>query len=137
MLKKQILVVDDDAQIRTLLSEYLSEEGFGVHAVGDGASARRAFVEIEPDLIILDVILPDADGISLAREICQSSDTPIIMLTTKSDEIERVIGLEVGADDYVPKPFSPRELLARIKSTFRRIELTERSASAVEVFTWL
>ena len=131
MTDKHILVVDDDAQIRALLLDYLSQAGFHITAVGDGAAAIASLDKENIDLIILDVILPDIDGISLAREICRTSDIPIIMLTTKSDEIERVVGLEVGADDYVAKPFSPRELLARIKSTFRRIEMVTRKVSKI------
>lgn len=125
---KHLLAVDDDAQIRDLLSDYLGQAGFRVTAVGDGESARKALAAGGVDLIILDVVLPDTDGVSLAREIRGSSDVPIIMLTTKSDEVERVVGLEVGADDYVPKPFSPRELLARIKSIFRRFDTAREKA---------
>lgn len=125
---KHLLAVDDDAQIRDLLSDYLGQAGFRVTAVGDGESARKALAAGGVDLIILDVVLPDTDGVSLAREIRGSSDVPIIMLTTKSDEVERVVGLEVGADDYVPKPFSPRELLARIKSIFRRFDVAREKA---------
>jgi len=111
-----------------MLSEYLSEAGFAPMAVGDARGLRDVMAKNRFDLVILDLILPDADGISLVREIREGGNVPIVMLTSKSDEVERIIGLEIGADDYVAKPFSPRELLARIKSIFRRIEAaTERA----------
>lgn len=124
---KNILVVDDDAQIRDLLYQYLSGAGFRVSTVGDGAAARAALAVQSIDMILLDIVLPDVDGITLAKEFCASSDTPILMLTVKGKEVERVIGLELGADDYITKPFSPRELLARIKAVFRRTATVQPS----------
>lgn len=126
--KKKLLVVDDDAQIRDLLTDYLGEAGYEVITVGDGASAKNVLNQTAIDLMILDLILPDTDGVSLAREIRTKDDIPIIMLTTKSEEVERIVGLEVGADDYVSKPFSPRELLARIRAIFRRLDLARQRA---------
>lgn len=129
-MTRRILVLDDDSQIRTLLTDYLGEEGFYVLAVGSGAEFLNTIRRTAYDLIIFDLLLPDADGVTLIREFRAAHDTPIVILTTKSDEVERIIGLEVGADDYVSKPFSPRELLARIKSIFRRVEASSRRAQA-------
>ncbi len=115
-----ILVVDDDPRIRTMLRRYLVEEGFRVSEVPDGG-AMRAALEADPaDLVLLDLMMPGEDGLSLARHIRQHSDIPIIMLTGKGDLIDRVAGLEAGADDYIAKPFHLREVLARIRTVLRR-----------------
>jgi two-component system OmpR family response regulator len=118
--REHLLVVDDDAEIRSLLAEYLQGHGYRVTTAADGRAMRAALVPGDPDLIILDVMLPGEDGISLCRAVRQRSEVPIIMLTARAEETERIVGLEVGADDYLAKPFSPRELLARIKSVLRR-----------------
>ncbi len=115
-----ILVVDDDAEIRDLLREYLQKEGYRVTAVPDGKGLRTAVETSRPDAVILDLMLPGEDGLALCRELRARSQVPIIMLTARGDETDRIVGLELGADDYVPKPFNPRELLARIKSVLRR-----------------
>ena len=116
-----ILVVDDDKQIRAMLRRYLVEEGFRVSDAADGA-AMRATLERDPaDLVLLDLVMPGEDGLSLARYIRQRSAVPIIMLTGKGDVIDRVAGLEAGADDYVAKPFHLREILARIRTVLRRV----------------
>ncbi len=115
-----ILVVDDDTEIRNLLHEYLQKQGYRVTAVADGKGLRSAVAVSHPDLIILDLMLPGEDGLTLCRELRAKSEIPIIMLTARGDETDRIVGLELGADDYVAKPFSPRELLARIKSVLRR-----------------
>ena len=115
-----VLVVDDDRELRTLLAEYLQKQGYRVTAVADGKAMRAAINASRPDVIVLDVMLPGEDGFTLCREVRARSQTPIIMLTARSDETDRVVGLELGADDYVPKPYSPRELVARIKSVLRR-----------------
>ncbi len=115
-----ILVVDDDAEIRDLLHEYLQKQGYRVTALADGRGLRAAVETSHPDVIILDVMLPGDDGLTLCRELRARSTVPIIMLTARGDETDRIVGLELGADDYVAKPFSPRELLARIKSVLRR-----------------
>jgi two-component system OmpR family response regulator len=115
-----ILVVDDDTEIRSLLHEYLQKQGYRVNAVADGKGLRAAVATSHPDLIILDLMLPGEDGLTLCRELRAKSEIPIIMLTACGDETDRIVGLEMGADDYVAKPFSPRELLARIKSVLRR-----------------
>ena len=115
-----ILVVDDDAEIRSLLGEYLRKNGYQVTAVGDGKAMRAALEQGRIDLIVLDLMLPGDDGLVLCRDLRARSMIPVIMLTARGDEMDRIIGLEMGADDYLPKPFNPRELLARIKSVLRR-----------------
>jgi len=117
---EHLLVVDDDVDIRELLTRYLQENGYRVTAVADGRGMRAAIAAGDPDLIVLDVMLPGEDGVSLCRAVRARSQVPIIMLTARGEETDRIVGLEVGADDYVPKPFSPRELLARVKSVLRR-----------------
>jgi two-component system, OmpR family, response regulator len=116
----QVLIVDDDAEIRGLLKEYLAKNGYRVTAVADGKAMWEALDGGRADLIVLDLMLPGDDGLVLCRNIRARGETPIIMLTARGDETDRIIGLEFGADDYLPKPFSPRELLARIKSVLRR-----------------
>ena len=118
--KPDILVVDDDAPLRDLLRDYLGANGYTVSEAGDGDAMRRRLDHGRPDLIILDLMLPGEDGLSLARWLRGQGDIPIIMLSARGDEIDRVVGLEVGADDYLAKPFSPRELLARIRAVLRR-----------------
>jgi len=115
-----ILVVDDDAGIRDLVAEYLSQHGYRVSVARDGAAMRAALAAGRPDLIVLDLMLPGEDGLSLCRDLRAKSDLPVIMLTARREEIDRIIGIEMGADDYLGKPFNPRELLARIKSVLRR-----------------
>ena len=115
-----ILVVDDDTEIRSLLRDYLQQQGYRVTAVADGRGLRAAVDTSRPDLIILDLMLPGEDGLTLCRELRARSEVPVIMLTARGEETDRIVGLELGADDYVAKPFSPRELLARIKSVLRR-----------------
>lgn len=117
---KQILVVDDDQAIRELLSEYLTKAGFAVISAEDGLEMAEQLQSNQPDMIILDIMMPGDDGFVLCQRVRQTSNVPIIMLTANSDEVDRVLGLEIGADDYMAKPFSPRELLARIKALLRR-----------------
>jgi len=118
-----ILLVDDEQLIIDSLTYSLKREGFDVEAVTDGLSAIKAIEELNPDLIVLDLMLPDISGLEVCRRLRQSRTTPVIMLTARGEEIDRVLGLEVGADDYLAKPFSFRELLARIHATLRRVEL--------------
>jgi two-component system OmpR family response regulator len=118
--QEHVLIVDDDAEIRNLLREYLQENGYRVTAAADGKGLWTALKTAQPDLIILDLMLPGDDGISLCRALRARSDVPIIMLTARGGDADRILGLELGADDYVPKPFNPRELLARVKSVLRR-----------------
>lgn len=116
----RILVVDDDPQIRQLIVRYLSENGFRVSGARDGREMRETLGGADVDLLILDLMLPGTSGLELCRELRQRSSLPIIMLTAKGDETDRIVGLEIGADDYLAKPFNPRELLARIKAVLRR-----------------
>jgi len=115
-----LLVVDDDSGIRELLCEYLGDQGFRVSAVEDGKAMDAWFAENTADLVILDLMLPGEDGLSLARRLRSDQKLPIIMISARGEEIDRIVGLEVGADDYLPKPFNPRELLARVRSVLRR-----------------
>ena len=127
-----ILVVDDHREIRDLVSRALLKDGFRATAVGDGKAMRRALADAHIDLILLDLMLPGEDGLSLCRALRAESDIPIIMLTAKGDEIDRVVGLELGADDYVVKPYGVRELLSRIRALLRRAygDLAQPAASA-------
>lgn len=119
-LNIHILVVDDDPQIGDLLSDYLRKHDFRVSVAMDGHAMRRVMKQYSVDLVVLDIMMPGVDGITLCRELRESSDIPIIMLSAAGDESDRVTGLEAGADDYLAKPFSPRELLARVKALIRR-----------------
>ncbi len=115
-----LLVVDDDRDIRSLLAERLEGEGYGVIQAADGKAMRRALSDKTVDLVILDLNLPGEDGLTLCRDLRASSAVPVIMLTARGEAIDRIVGLEMGADDYLAKPFEPRELLARIRSVLRR-----------------
>jgi two-component system, OmpR family, response regulator len=117
----QILIVDDDAEIRTLLGAYFERAGIRATAIGDGKAMWRALAAGRFDLVVLDLMLPGDDGLTLCRELRAKSDLPVIMLTARGDETDRIVGLEMGADDYLPKPFNPRELLARIKVVLKRV----------------
>jgi len=120
---EHLLVVDDDREIRNLLTEYLTQAGFRVTAVGDGKAMRRALEANRIDLVVLDLMLPGEDGLSLCRDLrSRSNSLPVLMLTARGDEVDRIVGLEMGADDYLAKPFNPRELLARIKTILRRAQ---------------
>jgi two-component system, OmpR family, response regulator len=119
------LLVDDDSEIRVSLAEYLQRFGMSVLGVGNGAQMRRAVKAERFDVVILDVMLPDDNGFDLCRWLRQEQQTPIIMLTAQGDPISRVVGLEIGADDYVAKPFEPRELVARINAVLRRAPLSD------------
>jgi DNA-binding response OmpR family regulator len=127
----RILLVDDEPLITDSLSYSLRKEGFEVKAVGDGAVALQEVQEFQPDLVVLDVMLPGMSGLEVCQRLRAKGTTPVIMLTARGEEIDRVLGLEVGADDYLPKPFSFRELLARIRSILRRVEL-DRQASQLQ-----
>lgn len=115
-----LLIVDDDREIRSLLSQYLEKQGFRTTAVPDGREMRRVLERAPIDLVVLDLMLPGEDGLSLCRELRTHSQVPVIMLTARGEDVDRIVGLEVGADDYLPKPFNPRELLGRIRAVLRR-----------------
>jgi two-component system phosphate regulon response regulator OmpR len=116
----RVLVVDDDPELRKLLSAYLTDVGYAVDLAADGEQMRRAMERAAPDVIVMDLMLPGTDGLALTREVRAASNVPILMLSARGEEIDRVVGLEVGADDYLAKPFSPRELLARLRALLRR-----------------
>lgn len=119
----KILLVDDEPLITDSLTYSLKREGFDVHAVGNGEKALEEVEEFQPDLVVLDIMLPGISGLEVCKRLREGSTTPVIMLTARGEEIDRVLGLEVGADDYLAKPFSFRELLARIRSTLRRVKM--------------
>ncbi len=130
---KTVLVVDDETRIVELARDYLEHAGFGVITATDGPSALTAVRLRKPDVLVLDLGLPGMDGLDVARAIRRDSMLPIIMLTARDDELDRVLGLEIGADDYVTKPFSPRELVARIRAILRRVDHQEEPGDRIEV----
>ena len=145
---KTVLVVDDEPRIAQLARDYLEHAGFAVLLAGDGKSGLQAIRTRQPDLVVLDLGLPELDGLEVTRAIRETSNLPIVMLTARDDELDRILGLELGADDYITKPFSPRELVARVRAVLRR---TERAAAdpgdrvvvgdlaldaAIKVFKW-
>ena len=126
-MAKKILVVDDEKPIADIIKFNLTKEGFEVETAYDGEEAVEKVESYNPDLLILDLMLPKKDGLEVAREVRKTHDLPIIMVTAKDTEIDKVLGLEMGADDYVTKPFSNRELVARVKANLRRREITENT----------
>ena len=122
-----ILVVDDDERLRNLVRLHLENAGYRVRTVTDGRNLTRIIVETEIDLVVLDLNLPYEDGLSLCRQLRSHSDTPVLMLTARGDTVDRIVGLEMGADDYLSKPFSPRELVARIGAILRRAKVEDFS----------
>jgi DNA-binding response OmpR family regulator len=120
MGKATVLVVDDDEHIGEMMTLYLEREGYDTVVVRDGRAALQSARQLNPDMIILDLMLPEIDGMEVCRELRKESDIPIIMLTARVDDIDRILGLEMGADDYVTKPFNPREVVARVKAVLRR-----------------
>ncbi len=116
----QVLVVDDEPMVREVVARYLEIDGITVHEAADGAAAQRWLDHNTADLVVLDVMLPELDGLSILRRLRASSDVPVILLTARADEVDRILGLELGADDYVVKPFSPRELAVRVRTVLRR-----------------
>ena len=127
--KQKILIVDDDANIAELISLYLTKECFDTMIVNDGEAALSAFESYEPNLILLDLMLPGIDGYQVCREVRSKSDTPIIMLSAKGEVFDKVLGLELGADDYMEKPFDSKELVARVKAVLRRFTPAKQTAS--------
>lgn len=132
MDNKKILVVDDDSGLRELLQEYLTSQGYEVGAVADGLAMEQYLQLHTVSLVILDLMLPGEDGLSLARKLRARGNLPIIMLSARGEDVDRIIGLEVGADDYLAKPFNPRELLARIRAVLRRHDEAQLNSAAEE-----
>jgi two-component system, OmpR family, alkaline phosphatase synthesis response regulator PhoP len=128
---RRILVVEDEMRIAALVRDYLVHAGFDVVVVGDGKAALANARAARPDLVVLDLGLPGMDGLDVARELRRAGNVPIVMLTARGDESDRIVGLELGADDYVVKPFSPKELVARVRAVLRRIDEARRGASDV------
>lgn len=126
-----ILVVDDEKNIVQLVRMYLSNEGFEVEVTHDGRDALEKARQLKPRLIVLDLMLPGMSGLDVCKQIRRDSDVPIIMLTARGDDVDRIVGLELGADDYLPKPFNPRELVARVKAVLRRAQPIERPREAI------
>jgi two-component system, OmpR family, alkaline phosphatase synthesis response regulator PhoP len=130
---QSILVVEDEASIASFVSLYLKNAGYAVRAVASGSAALTHVAAESPALIILDLNLPDLDGIEICRRIRKTSDVPILMLTARDEDVDKIIGLEVGADDYLTKPFNPRELVARVKSILRRATPERREAKTTQI----
>ena len=128
---KTILVVDDEPKIATLARDYLEHAGFAVLTAGDGLSALTTIRQRRPDLVVLDLGLPGLDGLDLTRELRRDSTIPIVMLTARDDELDKLLGLELGADDYLTKPFSPRELVARVRAVLRRADRPLEAAETI------
>ena len=128
-----ILIVDDDIELCAMLAEYLETEGFHVDQVHDGRAGADKGVDTKYEAIILDVMMPEMDGFSVLRELRQHVATPVLMLTAKGEDIDRIVGLEMGADDYLPKPCNPRELIARLKAILRRTQYAPQVKSAITV----
>ncbi|MFG1345136.1 response regulator [Xanthobacter autotrophicus DSM 431] len=129
-----ILVVDDDLEIRKLLGRYLTAQGFRVTTAGDGREMEEALATHRIDLVVLDLMLPDASGLDLCRALQAGARTPVILLTALKEDVDRIIGLEIGADDYLGKPFNPRELVARIRAVLRRSGAMDAPAAAARAF---
>jgi len=118
---EKVLVIDDEEKILSLVSSYLEKEGYSIHTAADGISGLEKALDIKPDIIVLDIMLPGMDGLEVLAQLRRESDVYVILLTAKTEETDKIVGLSVGADDYVTKPFSPRELTARVKAAFRRL----------------
>lgn len=131
-MRRKILVVDDEKAISDIIKFNLLKDGYDVEVAEDGDEALKKVYLVQPDLILLDVMLPKLDGFQVCRKIRESFNTPIIMLTAKEEEVDKVLGLELGADDYITKPFGMRELLARVKANLRRIDIDNSDAASVK-----
>ena len=129
--QQKLLVVDDDAELQELIADFLAKQGYEVVAVGDGQAMDEALVAHDIDLVVLDLMLPGEDGLSIAKRLKRDADIAIIMVSAQGDDVDRIVGLEVGADDYMGKPFNPRELLARVRAVLRRMNSAD-SAEVVE-----
>jgi len=130
---KKIYIVDDEQRIRELIQMYLKKEGYDTMIFSNAKDALEEFKNQEPDLMILDIMMREMDGLELCREVRKTSDVPIIFVSARSEELDRILGLELGADDYITKPFSVREVVARVKANVRRVEMIENSAVASQL----
>ena len=135
MSVQRILVVDDEESILKVVDYALAQAGYEVHTAGDAHGGEFLLGQVKPDLVILDVMLPGKSGLDMARDLRQTSNVPIIMLSAKGDEVDRILGLEFGADDYVTKPFSPRELVSRVKAILRRTANTSETHTCITIGT--
>ncbi|MCF6436277.1 MULTISPECIES: response regulator [Pseudoalteromonas] len=126
MANKHILIVEDEPKLADILAKYLAQEEFTSHCVLDGALAEEAFKQQQPALILLDLMLPNVDGIEICKRIRAYSNVPIVMITARVEEVDRLLGLEIGADDYICKPYSPKEVVARVKAILRRVALNQK-----------
>ena len=133
MAKETILVVDDEANIIELAKMYLQNEGYIVESARDGREALTKIKSLQPALVVLDLMLPEVDGWEVCRQVRSDSDVPIIMLTARSDDVDKIVGLELGADDYLTKPFNPRELVARVRAVLRRYEKSAASTKPIHL----
>lgn len=133
MAQSKILVADDDEKIRELLELYLTKEGFAVEQAADGAEAILKAQQLKPDLIVLDIMMPVLDGMEVCRQVRKFSQVPVIMLTARTEDEDRIMGLELGADDYLAKPFNPRELVARVKAVLRRMAHTGEEMATKDI----
>ena len=129
----RILLVDDEQNIRELAALYLEKEGFTVDFAADGREAIQRFQQVQPNLVLLDVMMPGMDGFEVCRELRRESDVPVLMLTARSEDVDKIVGLELGADDYMTKPFNPRELVARVKAILRRYDSGNRPKNSLAV----
>lgn len=129
-----VLIADDNKQITSILEEYAKKEGHTVHVAFDGREALQLFEKHHPDVVLLDVMMPKVDGFEVCREIRKNSDTPVIMITARGEDFERIMGLDIGADDYIVKPFSPGEVMARIRAVLRRMARDIEKAGQVYTF---
>lgn len=132
----KVLVVDDDAGIRDLLADYLAKQGMTVKTARDGKEMDERLAGFDPDLVVMDLMMPGEDGLSLTRRLKADRNVPLIMLSARGEDIDRIVGLEVGADDYLPKPFNPRELLARIRAVLRRGGVVQGNQEQGEVVSF-
>lgn len=132
-MAQKILVVDDESNIRDLAALYLEKEGFLVESAANGLDAIARFQQTNPAMVVLDVMMPGMDGFEVCRELRREHDVPILMLTARSDDVDKIVGLEIGADDYMTKPFNPREMVARVKAILRRFEGGRKPQNAISV----
>lgn len=128
---KHIFVIDDEFTIRDLIKKYLIKEGYSVTLFSDGTNVIDEFRRLNPDLLVLDIMMPGVDGLDLCKEIRKKSEIPIIFVSARDDEFDRILGLELGGDDYLSKPFSPRELVVRIKNIFKRLDKTNKNKKTI------